>query len=1125
MAFSGALDSLQQSAGPMQSTLPEAPSERELNDAERALTGDNIVETFSETFRVNEIQQRRHALQRTAKLEDPRTAGEVNRIELITINQAITYYQYFPSIVHNTIDILRRYEALRASTPVVSLLLQQGEQQARLYLIELDRALRERTAFANVLLIDAKLSKHAGDEQQFMKLRDEYLASANLSATSKQVLLRGNLDAKWRQGNMLNQRIIDILAGAAVIPGVDEGFLPQRLYIDLLSERYKQILEEEKKAVKDVRLVQARKRHDELARKNERARAGEGEPLTDGEGIEYEDLRKQIADRDAYLVGLAKQRKEVLQEILSFTDVLGADQMHRAELSTIQHQFGDQFNFENVSPPNPDQTPEEIRRRMGEHMEQRSQFHVERFEGFLGRIEEDVLDAGIGEWAENISNKRGREAIRSANHAMTNLLTKVLPESFGLREHVREQLTQPLDEALGWPPGKETWEELTPEEQQKVLEKSQSVLDAIRSFDRTKIMQFRTTIDLLQAMPEASTYLNEEIMQPLPAERVTPENRETLIAEHGGATVYVMLLKQMDADWGGFFGEYSAFLTKVNTTIDTHLDVSGELFRLSNIYDDFKWYFIGAAVLAFGAGVLVALGGYKLLRATGRLGMRVVRFGGRMTVEGAKGTGRVLQGTKESLEKLARSQSVQELTKMRYLDRERALARWMEETRAGRAFAKMRAFSRLKPLRIGGRVLKYSAWAATPALAYYEIHLNAERIAAAEGNAALQEEYRSQDTTTILEAGGAGAALLVPGVLPAAVLAAPVIYAGEYSRNRSEVLAAWKREVEDWMRENDSAGLRQKIKETTLESAVDAGGGGALKPRIVFPSEKDQLEAAELIEQATENSRENMYEAYFWQNLLVPPDTSREDAQRMIRDRMRYMSLATEGRYFDTFSWELEHTDAYAELMERLRVLEAAGEPPVLLYPGEDDEAEEMDLRKLRPGEGQPHEARDIVSTYVNFVRPAEEIVLFNAMGTLATEEQNEAKRDDERGKAEIAVWRTLVRRLSHEIYAAERRVREVDWPGWGITGAEAEAENVVRSYLERKVGEAVYKLALDLLEGDLSPEEYTERLNRIRSMLQEINMENTDAYHASVLSYFGENPASSVTEPSENPLLRLLKE
>jgi len=1112
--FSNALDSLQKAAGSVQPDLPEEPSEAQLIEAERALTGDNIVETFSETFRVNELQQRRHALQHTARLEDPRTAGEVNRMELITINQAIAYHEYFPEIVHDTIDVLRRYEALRASTPQVSLALQQGEQQARFYLTELNRALRERTAFANILLIDDRLGKHIGNTEHLMRMRSEHLSSVDLSETSTQVLLRGAMDAKWRQGNLLNQRLIELLAGAAKVPGVDAGFLPQRLYLDLLAERYQQILKEEKEVVKDGRLIEARKRHDALARKNKQARAGKGDALSESEGAEYERLRALMADRNGYLGELGEQRKKILGEIFSFTDILASDQMRRSELATIQHQFGDRFDFENVSPPNPNQTPEEIRRRMGEDMERRSQFHLERFEAFLGRIEEDVLDAGIGEWTENVSNKRGREAIRSANHALTNLLTKILPESFGLREHMREQLTQPLDEALGWPPGKETWEELTPDEQQKVLEKSQSVLDAIRSFDREKIVQFRTTVDLLQMMPVASTYLNEEVTQPLPTERVTAENREALIERYGGATVYIMLFRQMDADWEKFLGEYGTFLTRVNTTIDTHLDVSGELFRLGNIYNDLKWYFIAAAVVAFGTGILVALMGVKLVRATGRLALRTVHFGSRMTREGAQMAGAVFQKTKASLERLARLGTAEELTRMRSLQRERALAEWLENTRVGKGFARMRAFSQLKPIRIGGKALKYSAWAAIPALAWYEMHLNAERVSVAEGNTALQGEYSSQDTTTLLEAGGVGATLLIPGVVPAAVLAAPVIYAADYSKNRSEVRAAWKHDVGDWMRENDSAGLRQKIKDTTLERAVEAGGGGALRPRITLPSKEDQLDAADDIENANRSARENIYEAYFWQNLLVPAGTSKEDAQRAIREKMYYARLVTKGEYNDTFNWAFSHADVYAELMERLRSMENTGEDPLILYPGENGEAKELDLRKLRTGVGNPRDIQEIVTRYVTFVQPSEEVLLFNAIG--------EFQKENPKGAVEIA----LRRKLTHEVYAAEARIREVNWPGLGITGGEKKSEAIVRSYVAYKIDEKIPLIVQCLLEGEFASEDYVQQLNDLRHLCQEIiNAQDTDALRKKAAQYFEEKSFLDWAKNApEDVLLRVLQ-
>lgn len=642
------LDGLAKIAGPVQPPLPQRPSQKDLEEEERKLTSDNVVESFSEQFRVGEIQHRRNALQREGTIRISKNPSEDDRKELIIVNQAATYHEYFPAIVHDTVDLMRRYEQARAQSPVVPPELVKGEAQSKLYLKELTSALRERVAFANVLLIDNKLARN-------VQMREKYLVSSDLGENSRNALTNSNFDVKWRQGNALNQRMIDILSGSAKIPGVDEGFLPQRLYIDLLKFQYEESLKEERKVTKDVKLGQAVRRKDQLERQNALAKEKKANPLTPEEGQEYERLQRQIGDRNEYLEKLSERRKAIVQDILSMTNKLGTDQMNRAELSTIQNEFGNTFDFAGVSAPNPDRTPKDIREKMSEHMKVRSEFHLTRMDAYLGRIEGDVLKSGLKEWAEDISNKKGREVVRRTNEALTKIVTLIIPESFGLKDHVREQLTGPLNEALGWPPGKREWEELTPEEQQKVLDKSKSVLDAIKAFDQSKIQNMHSTISLVKSMPEASNYAGQEVKEPLPTDRITSENRDELINQYGGATVYMMLFKQMDEDWGsvegksGFMGEYATFLGAVNENIDVHLDVGEALFHLQNTYDDMKKYLIYAAVAAFGAGVLVTLGAMKLARPMARAGLNTLRWGTKKSFEAANATRKVVGETARKL--------------------------------------------------------------------------------------------------------------------------------------------------------------------------------------------------------------------------------------------------------------------------------------------------------------------------------------------------------------------------------------------------------------------------------------------------------------------------------------------
>lgn len=654
--FGKDLNDLGAALGPELPSIPEKTNQKQLEEEERKLLGDNSIGDFSELFRVSELQQRRHSLQREAKLKSEKTPSPENRNELMLTEQAATYHEYFPAVIHDLQQTMRRYETLRSTMPTVSNDLNQKEQQARLYMHELSLALRERTAFGNVLLIDNRLSRNDPQSAVLLGTREKLLADPLMRNSTN--ALGGSQEAKWRRAYALNQRIVDLLSGAAKAPGIEKDFLPQQLYLQLLREKYEQLLAEQKRLTKDRKLEQSIARRDELEKKSQLSEKNQGPPITEQEFAEYERLQIAITDRNGTLSSLSAARKEITQEMVSTTNRLVADHMDRAKLSTIQHEFGNQFEFEGVSPPNPLTSPKDLQAVMGKQMEQRSQFHLQRMDGYLGRMDKDVLTTGVKEWTEHISNKNGREVVKFTNQIISRIITSVLPDTLDLKNKAYQSLTGPLNEALGWPPGKEKWEDLTPKEQEKVLKRSESIKDAVNAFDRTKIENLQSTIHTIQAMPEASTFAGQDVFEPLPTIRVTPENREQLISQIGGPTVYMMLFRQMDEDWGsqnppsGYMGELSGFMNKVNSNIDVHIDVGEQLFRLQNNYDDLKKYLFYAALAIFAAGLAIGFGALKLVRPMAKGAWNTMRFGARMTKQGVEASGRVVGNTSRQLAKL-----------------------------------------------------------------------------------------------------------------------------------------------------------------------------------------------------------------------------------------------------------------------------------------------------------------------------------------------------------------------------------------------------------------------------------------------------------------------------------------
>lgn len=592
-AFGKSLNHLDEAMGPVPGDLPAQPSEADLDEAERKITADSTFQGFNEQFRANEIIYRRKALEQRGQLAKEK--GSVPLEELATTNQAITYHEYFPAIVRDIQDTMRRYQVLRASVPSVPQSLALQELQGQLYMDALSKALRERVVFANVLLAEGKAARPGSNPETLARFKAQALSSPDLSADSRIVLEGTDTQAKWVRGNALNQQIIDLLSGEAKISGIESGFLPQKMYLELVTIRYKQVLDEQKLVV--------------------RSEATQDE-------------------KNAKLQKLSDDRKFLTDELLFITDKLGSDQMRRAELTTIQHQFGDTFDFAGVRAPTKDQTPEEIRSAMNDQMRQRSEFHLQRMDAFMGAFEGEVLGDGIGVRIEDFSNKKGRELVQAVTHGLARLFTIPVPESFGMKDSVRNWLSEPLDKAMGWPAGKDKWEELTTEEQANVEKKARSILDAIRAFDRSKIENFRSTVSLIKTMPTAETLAGTEPVEPLPTERVTDANRNELINRYGAQTVYLMLFQQLDADWGaeqppnGFMGEYAKLLGAVNENIDVHIDTGGALYQLGANYDQMKNYLLWIAAAAFAGGLLAP----TILKQS----YRAIRSGGRMVWKGGR---------------------------------------------------------------------------------------------------------------------------------------------------------------------------------------------------------------------------------------------------------------------------------------------------------------------------------------------------------------------------------------------------------------------------------------------------------------------------------------------------------
>ena len=1130
LPFSDNLDLLQKVVGPEQKPLPDKLDEKALIELQSSNIRDNGFENFNEQFRNNELIYRRAALQREARFTSEKNPSEESTNELIVANQAATYHEYFQSTVNHVLGVLRDYEAMRKDMPNIPASLQKDERKMEIYIDGLSSALSDRVAFANVLLLDAQIAQSTGNAKISLQKKRDILAS-ELTAVSRDAV-DSNTDAKWRRGNALNQRIIDLLSGDHGIQGLEEGFLPQKLYIDILKIKYKKMLEEQKAIARDPNLIKARHRLERLQLKHKSAKEGMGE-FTQKDEEDLATVRRQIEDRNAESDSLADQRAEVTDELLSLTDTLADYQIDQAELATIQNQFGENVDLTSAADPRPDTTPDFIKVAIDKNVELRSNHHADTMTSMLNNVEENLLKPGFKEHVEDFSNKEGRKLVQDVAKAISKFVTIPVPEAGGLKEYMQDALTEPLDTALGWPPGVDNLDELPSAERKKVEEnirkKAKSVLDAINEFDRGTITRMKETVAVVKDMPPASTFVGEKISDQN-IERVTPENKDDLIKKYGGASVYAALFDQMEEDFGsaeegtGFLGEYGGFLHKINDNIDVHIDVGEALQKISSSYGGIARGLLLTALALLGAGILT---GALAAKYTGRL----ARFTGRTSLGALKKTGK-------GISSLRNVRPPGFMTKLRYMKQERAASQYLFKTRAGGYISNLRILKSTRFTRGVGKVAKGVGWVAVPALTAYELYANKQRKDNVEGNKLLQDEYDSQNKTILLEGAGFGATLLVASG-PAIVLAAPVFYAGSVSRGRSEKRANWKRGPEQWAKEYTSDGLLQAMVDTAPGTELDSDGGGVYASRAqdLFmratlrgdQADKDQEEAVETVSNANAVSRGRMYEAYFRKNLLAPEDAPKKDSEQMVADKVAYMSLITFAGFEKQSSESLRMADGYAELMQKYRILKAAGAPEMISYVDEKQETHYLDLNKLVPPMGSADEARSIVADYVHRIRPLQSMVMYNMLGEAAKDHRSKTVREREISKTKNTVRQSILLELLHDIHEGERKLMATDFSGFEVTGGEQETRTLVRYYMRTRILKVVNKSISALMQGSVTEAGYKTMLKAARSEIRTVSTaSDIKGLEEEATEYFrkfgGEENVEKARSYDKNPLYTLFE-
>ncbi len=619
-ALQGHTDALRRVYGIPQA-LPQSMDQNAMDAQLSAMREDASYNDLAELVRYNQLVNRKNALQREAQAERP-AGAPVNVPEFVVVNQGETFFEYYQSILSQTLKASDDYLVLRRTVSVVPPDVLADERQTEIFLQELKAAAERRLNFSNASLVSYLLTVQR--DRRGVVMQDQATLARQLEELKKTLdpaglaaIVAGDATAVRIHGNALDQRIIELIA--------QKGHLPSKMLLGLQAQRYADILGQQKAVIRDGGLARERAEWEALSARNRLAREGKGQPLTEAEGLRFEQLKELLERAMPGYAALSVERREFSDGMVRTADSLSAYHERSLELLLMQHQFKSSDVTEGAAAPNPDQTPLPVREKIDEVTQMRADFHRERIGAFAGRFEEEVLTIGLPERIEDFSNKTGREFVRKVSNSLSYLFTLPAPDALGIRDYLRGRLAGPLNDAMGWPAEKMDlpFERLTPEEQKAVMDKMKSIADAVRAFDRTKITNVRNSLAVIQGLPPAKTALGEAPKDPLPelTERITSQNVDALIEQHGLPTVYVLAIRQLNQDMGdpttGFIGEVQKFTDAVNANLDIHLDTADALFRQGDEWRRWMWALLAAAIGLVAAGYF----GPKILSA----GVRSVR--------------------------------------------------------------------------------------------------------------------------------------------------------------------------------------------------------------------------------------------------------------------------------------------------------------------------------------------------------------------------------------------------------------------------------------------------------------------------------------------------------------------
>ncbi len=593
---------LQRSLGTRQQ-FPEEPTEVSLLRSIQDLRGRQVVTGFHELTNANRVHWTRRGLQFAGDLAKPERSKTFHPEEFILSQQLATYNVSLTEITQYISTIGEHHEHLQdliAALPIEDQrTVAKKRKQSVVYMRALTGAINERVAFANVWRLDQTIAelnenlKTNPNDEPTKKRRDEFVAARKqqfdrLSPMNQRVLTVGVQDGIKDQANALEARIIKICAGKEKIEGVDDGFLPQTLFIDILQMRYTQLIKAQSDFVRDG-------------------------------GLRREGGRVAFDAIDA-------ERKGMMGEIVALTHELAGYHQRMAEITTAQGLLG-KFNT--------DLTPEsgELSLRPKERVELAGKmgsikrFHLDRLDAAVKTSVDEFTPGNFEKIRDGIV--RGTITATQLSMSFAKLIGAITPGALGLDKKVEEFLVGPMADALGWPRDNDGKFKATLSEDEKkvILDKLGQLTKVLQTFQDSKkqqpVLETTAALRALDTTKAVSDTRIGQVQEPVPTVRVTAANLEATLAElekkYGNredavATVHAILITQLNADWGdpdkgtGFIGAYATMLKETERIVSVQLDVAGACFQMSqNFFDIAKFLVVSAGAVAIAPYVMASL--------------------------------------------------------------------------------------------------------------------------------------------------------------------------------------------------------------------------------------------------------------------------------------------------------------------------------------------------------------------------------------------------------------------------------------------------------------------------------------------------------------------------------------